>query len=78
MSEKVNLWDSKSVEVFIIKADWTNGYKNNVFNAYADWCKYKGFEYSPQKYPKEHRRPYIPREKDLDQLIAGCGRKLAC
>ena len=61
------------MEKYVVRADWTNGYKNNVFNAYADWCKYKGFGYSTRKYTKEKRLPYIPSESDIDQLIAGCG-----
>jgi len=78
LSKQVNLWDSKAVEKHIVRAEWSNGYKNNVFNAYADWCRYIGFEYTLKKYPIEKQLSYIPTEKELDQPIAGCGPKLAC
>ena len=78
LSRQVNFWDSKAVEKYIVRAEWSNGYKNNVFNAYADWCRYKGFDYTPKLYRRENKLPYIPRENEIDQLISGCGRKLSC
>ena len=38
---------------------------------YLDWYKSKGFNYSLIKYRKEKKSPYVPLEKDIDELIAG-------
>ena len=76
LSKRVNLWDSDTVDRLILDSNWTNGFKNNVINAYADWCSSKGFSYNRRKYRKEERLPYIPSEKNLDALIAGSGPKL--
>jgi len=53
------------------------GFRNNVVNAYADWCSFKGFTYARRKYRKEEKLPFIPTEKDIDSLIAGSGPKIA-
>jgi len=37
----------------------------------VDWCRTKGFEYEKKKYPRQYKLPYIPTEKENDQLIAG-------
>ena len=78
MSKHVNLWDSDVVNKYVQRAEWTNGYKNNVLNAYVDWCKFKGFDFMPRKFSKEEKLPFVPLERDINQLIAGCGPKLAC
>jgi len=67
----------REVDRYILRSDWSNGYKNNVGNAYADWVKFKGFEYTPRKYKKEEKLPYVPTERDIDQLISGTGSKLS-
>ncbi|MHA2237813.1 MAG: tyrosine-type recombinase/integrase [Candidatus Hodarchaeales archaeon] len=36
---------------------------------YADWCEYQGFQYKPFNYPNEKTLPYIPLEREIDQLI---------
>ena len=56
----------------------TNGHKNCIGFAYQDWCRWNGFEYTPVKFKRENKLPYIPSEVDLDQLIAGNGNKIGC
>lgn len=40
-----------------------------MFFAYASWCEFKGFSYEYQKYSTIKELPFIPLEKDIDQLI---------
>jgi integrase len=77
LDKRLNLWDIEAFDRLIINSPWSNGFKNNAINAYADWCVSKGFECKRRKYKKEEKLPYIPSEKDLDDLIAGSGPKLA-
>ena len=56
---------------YINDALWSNGRKNNVSYCYRDWCESKGFTYIPKKYRVTQTLPYIPPEKELDQLIGG-------
>ena len=69
LAKRVNLWDSEAVEKYVQFAEMTNGHKNSILFAYADWCRLKGFSYSPKKYKREEKLPYIPTEEELDALI---------
>ena len=71
LKKRVNLWDTKAVQGYIDQADWTNGRKEHVSLAYFNWCECKGFEFHRKKYPRQIRLPYIPTEKEIDQLIGG-------
>ena len=71
LAKHVNIWDSDAVEKHINEAEWTNGRKEHVGLAYSNWCVSKGFEYTPRKYPRQIKLPYVPTEKEIDQLIGG-------
>jgi len=71
LRKRVNLWNKNSVQKYIDHADWTNGRREHVSLAYSNWCECKGFEYKPKKYHREYKLPYIPSEKEIDQLIGG-------
>ena len=58
-----------AVRNYIQDNSFKKGYKNNLGYAYADWCKYHGFTYDHQRFPIERELPYIPLEKEIDQLI---------
>jgi len=78
LQERVNLWDSDAVREFIKLHPWGGKRKNNAQYAYRNWCQWKGFEYKIEKYREEDSPlPYIPTERELDHLIAGCNRKYA-
>lgn len=67
----MNLWDCEAVQEYIDQANWTNGRKEHVSLAYYNWCEWKGFDYKRKKYPRQLKLPYIPTEKEIDQLIGG-------
>jgi integrase len=78
LQKRVNLWDSDAVERYIINAEMTNTHKNSIGFAYQDWCRWNGFEYTPTRFKRNDKLPYIPHESELDQLIAGNGKKIGC
>ena len=71
LAKHVNIWDSDAVEKHINDAEWTNGRKEHVSLAYANWCESKGFVYTSRKYLRQIKLPYVPTEKEIDQLIGG-------
>ena len=71
LAKHVNIWDSDAVEKHINEAEWTNGRKEHVGLAYSNWCESKELEYTPRKYPRQIKLPYVPTEKEIDQLIGG-------
>jgi integrase len=78
LKKRVNLWDTKEVEKYLIHSEMTNGHKNSIGFAYQDWCMWNGFEYTPLRFKRNDKLPYVPSESDIDQLIAGNGRKIGC
>jgi integrase len=72
------LWDSDNVTLYIRRAQWNGRRKNNASYAYRDWCRWKGFDYEFERVKEpDAPLPYIPTERDLDQLIAGMNHKYA-
>jgi integrase len=78
LKKRVNIWDANEVEKYLLNAEMTNGHKNSIGFAYQDWCRWNGFEYTPIRFKRNDKLPYIPSEADLDQLIAGNGNKIGC
>ena len=74
-----NMWDSEEVTNYITNKSWKGIRKNNACYAYRDWCQWKGFDYKVERFREESQPlPYIPLERELDQLIAGFGPKYSC
>jgi integrase len=79
LNTKFNLWDSDLIREYIYNAEWGGRRKNNAGYAYMDWCRWKGFDFSFERFREETQSlPYIPLEKEIDQLIAGFGPKYSC
>jgi len=57
--------------------NWKNSYKRVYINAYAQWTTMFQIDWNPPHYKAEERLPWIPTELEIDQLIAGCGKKTA-
>jgi integrase len=69
LRRKVNLWNVESVRNYIQDAPFKGGYKNSLGYVYADWCEFQGFEYKHLRLHTEKSLPYIPLEREIDQLI---------
>jgi len=79
LERRFNLWDSEKVREYIKASKSTNRRKNNVSYAYKDWCNWKGFDVVIDHYKEETPGlPYVPLERELDQIIAGFGKKYSC
>jgi integrase len=77
MKLHANLHDSESIKGLIAKQNWSNGRKQNAVNAYTNYLKMKNKTWQPPRYRRIRKLPFIPTENEVDQLIAGCGRKTA-
>jgi integrase len=76
--EGANLLDPESVKRAIAAHDnWSEGYKLSVVNAYDKFAEMLGLRWDPPNYQRVRELPFIPLEKEIDALIAGCGRKVA-
>jgi integrase/recombinase XerD len=74
-----DLLDPESVKEVIAKQHaWSENTKLHVTNAYNTFLeKFLNLRWKPPKYRKQEKIPYVPTEEEIDQLIAGSGKKLS-
>ena len=73
-----NLLDPENVkEVIFSQRNWSPGRKANVVYAYDLFAKWAGLKWDPPKVRVPERLPFIPLEREIDDLIAGCSKHIA-
>ena len=72
-----NLYDPETIKDAIAKQPWGNGRKNNACDAYSSFLKMVGGTWETPKYECIRKLPFIPKENEIDQLIAGCSKRMA-
>jgi integrase/recombinase XerD len=72
-----DLNDEDSVKQIIATQEWSISNKVNVVDSYDSFLKMLGRKWTPPIYRRVRKLPFIPTEAELDQLIAGCSRRLA-
>ncbi|MCK4474911.1 site-specific integrase [Candidatus Bathyarchaeota archaeon] len=71
-----NLADPESIkEILALEEKWSQGTKHQAVQAYSKYVKVNGLDWRKPKYKPNRKKPFIPLEKELDALIASCGRK---
>jgi len=71
-----NLLDPESIKETIARQEkWSNSYKHKLVGVYTIFLKMLGRKWDPPKYKPVEKIPFIPTEKEIDEFIAGCGRK---
>jgi integrase/recombinase XerD len=77
MMKYADLRDPESVKEFIAKAEILELSKKTYVVAYSIFLKFIGGRWEAPRYRAAERLPFIPTEEELDQLIAGAGRRMA-
>jgi len=73
-----DLIDPESVKGTIANRDgWCETTKATVTGAYELFTRIFNIPFTPPKYKARQKLPFIPLEREIDQLIAGCGKKTA-
>jgi integrase len=72
-----NLYDPQSMKTTIAEQKWGNGMKNNAVDAYSSFLKMAGGEWEAPAYKTVRKIPFIPKEAEIDQLIAACSNRMA-
>ena len=71
-----DLLDTENVKEVIAKTkSWSESRKRNIINAYNLFLKLNGIHWEKPKCHVEQKFPFIPKEEEIDTLIAGCGKK---
>jgi integrase len=72
-----DIFDPESVKNVISQQRWSEGRKANAVKAYTNFLKMIGGRWQPPICRKVEKLPFIPTEKELDDLIATCTRKIS-
>ena len=73
-----NLFDPESVkEVLARQRNWSQAFKETVVISYDLFAKWAGISWERPRYKREESLPWIPTEKEIDQLIAGLSKRYA-
>jgi len=70
-------YPEKVKEVIAEQETWNDSTKAKVVDDYSCFITMLGLVWKAPKYRRCERLPFIPLESELDQLIAGCGRRVA-
>ncbi|MCD6241393.1 site-specific integrase [Candidatus Bathyarchaeota archaeon] len=75
-----NLFDPESVkEVLAKEKRWSPNRRRNVINTYTKFLRFLGLSWDKPKCKVPKKLPsFIPMESEIDTLIAGSNKKLAC
>jgi integrase/DNA-directed RNA polymerase subunit RPC12/RpoP len=72
-----NLFDPESVkDVIARQRNWSEGRRFNAIVAYTTFLQMHGLSWQPPRCRPLRKLPFIPLEAEIDQLIAGCSRKV--
>jgi integrase len=78
IKEQVNLYDPDAVKDFIARKEtWGAARRNNVVKAYNLFLGMEGLSWQPPRYKAPQKLPFIPTEKEIDDLIAGCNKNMS-
>jgi len=71
---KFNLLEPEEIkEMLAFHEEWTQTYKQSISAAYARFTNFLRIPFDKPKYRPAEKLPFIPTEKEIDQLIAACG-----
>ena len=70
-----DLNDPDSIKEAIAKQEWCNKRKMNAADAYTAYLRMHNQTWNTPRYRIAQKLPFIPTEKEIDALIAGCGKK---
>ena len=64
-------------DVIAMQDGWSKARKRNAVKAYNRFVEMHGLTWKPPKYTETEMLPFIPTEKEIDELIAGCSKQMA-
>jgi integrase len=73
----INILQPEHAKAFIADQKWTTHSKATASTMYGIFAKAMHLQWNPPKYKYDQKIPFIPTEKEMDDLIAGTGRKTA-
>jgi len=78
ISRGCNILDPEAVKETLAKMRATESYKYIIASAYTLFLAKQGLKWEMPIFHINRSLPFIPTEREIDDLIAGCGKKTAC
>lgn len=72
-----NLLDPESVKEVLAEQEWSDSGKETTAYAYDLFAKWMGIKWERPRYKALRKLPFIPHEREIDDLIAGCNKYIA-
>jgi hypothetical protein len=76
LARNANLLEPESVKTYLASADFSESRKAKLTEDLARFYTYKRIPFDKPNYKRIEKLPFIPLEVEVDQLIAGAGRKV--
>ena len=70
LGRNVDLNDPEKVKEFIASQKYTDGYKDNLIDAYSHFCRFYAIQWTKPFYMREERITKVPREEDINKIIS--------
>jgi integrase len=71
----INILHPEKVKAFIADQKWQTNSKATAVATYGIFATHMHLQWTPPRYKYDQKIPFIPTEKEIDDLIAGCGKK---
>ena len=63
--------------VLAFQKEWKNSTKLLMVASYQKYAILNGIRWNPPKYEVNRKLPFIPLERETDELVACCGKKMS-
>lgn len=71
-----DLLEPESVKTVLAQTEnWSESSKSTIKNIYSNFLTMQGLTWRKPNYSQQPRIPFIPIEREIDDLIANCGRR---
>jgi integrase len=70
LAKHASLDNPEEVKSFIARAEWSNGYKDNIVNAYNHYAVFHNLEWRRPRYQRAFSIKKLPLESDIDLIIS--------
>jgi integrase len=77
VAKKANLFDPDTVKIHLASRRVSDSRKEKIYVDLARFYKFKGIRFQIPRYHRVDTLPFVPLEKEVDQLISACGKKMA-
>jgi len=78
IAHHTNIHDPTAVKTYLAKLNVTEARKEALVIRLNRFYKWKGINWTPPRYHRIEKLPFIPQESEVDQLIAGIINKKLC